>query len=287
MTTRLQTRLVPTPRELGRTRMESGRMTPWRRWVTRLAWGSDRRIATKLMGFSATELGSALDMIRASERTSDPRLRRLFYRHGLDEHRHAQAFRDAAKRLDVAGAEHTRAHEKLHALRQDLHENLGEVGFVAFVYLAESKALRHFGLLAEHFARPAAPPTHAPLARLFADIAKDERGHSAYSGRLLDEWRAAGRRTEVSRALRKVRLQAAWGAWRNSGRRIGDVMVRVLLTSLFLTVVPVFALIQQLARRKATAAVPAWHAAPRVAATRAANDETTRATTLERLRSQF
>lgn len=250
------------------------------RLATRIAWRSDRRIATKLMGFAATELGSSLDMIRASERTTDARLRRLYYRHGLDEARHAQAFRDAARRLDPTGAEHTRSHEKLHALRQDLHENLGEIGFVAFVYLAESKARRHFAGLATYFARPETPPAQRGLATLFSEIGKDENYHCTYSGHLLDEWRALGRRTEVSRALRKVRAQAAWRTWRNSGRRIGDVMVRVMLASLFITIVPIFALLQRLARR-GTNTVPTWHAAPQPPASAKAISD------LDRLRSQF
>jgi hypothetical protein len=257
------------------------------RLATRIAWGSDRRVATKLMGFAATELGSSLDMIRASERTTDARLRRLYYRHGLDEARHAQAFRDAARRLDPTGAEHTRAHEKLHALRQDLHEHLGEIGFVAFVYLAESKARRHFAGLAAHFARPATPPAQRGLAALFDTIGKDENYHCTYSGHLLDEWRALGHRTEVARALRKVRAQAAWRTWRNSGRRIGDVMVRVMLASLFITVVPIFALLQRLARRR-PATLPTWHTAPAAPdSSRAGASRAATTTNLDRLRSQF
>lgn len=221
------------------------------RATTPLAWRNDRQIATKLMGFAATELGSSLDMLRAAERTTDPRLRRLYFRHGLDEARHAQRFRDAAKRVHPEAAELTRAHEKLHARRMDLHEQLGEVAFVAFVFLAESRAKSQFDVLEGHFAdRP-------ELAQLFREIGKDEQFHVAYSGQILDEWRAAGHGKDVAKAIRRVRLRGAWQGWRRAGRRIGDLMVRLLLLTLFVAVLPLFAVIQKVVRKKTTAG---WHA---------------------------
>jgi len=216
------------------------------RATTPIAWRNDRAIATKLMGFAATELGSSLDMLRAAERTDDARLRRLYFRHGLDEARHAQRFRDAAKRVHPEAAEQTRAHEKLHARRMDLHEQLGELPFVAFVHSAEARAKAQFEVLEAHFASH----DRAELATLFREIGKDEQRHVAYSGAILDGWRAAGRGAEVDRALRQVRLRAAWQGWRRAGRRIGDVMVRVLLILLFVAVLPLFALIQRCARRR-------------------------------------
>lgn len=220
---------------------------PWLVRVTApVAWRTRRRIATKLMGFAATELGSSLDMIRASERTADPRLRRLFYRHGLDEARHAQRFREAAQRVYPGAAELLRPHERLHALRQDLHERLGELDFIAFVHISESHARRQFEALEAHFARR---PETAALADLFRDIGRDEQQHSAYSGRLLDERRAAGQARDVDRALRRVRLRGAWAGWRRAGRRIGDLLVRLLLTLLFVGVVPIFAGLARLSRR--------------------------------------
>jgi len=219
-----------------------------------LAWRSRRRIAQKLMGFAATELGSALDMQRAAERTTDPRLRRLFYRHGLDEARHALRFQDAARRVCPEAAAHARAHERRHAERQDLHERLGELAFTAFVCLAESRALRQFDVLEAHFAARGMPE----LAALFGDIGKDEHQHVSYSRRLLDEHIAAGRGREVARALRGVRLRGAWQGWRRAGRRIGDMLVRVLLVTLFIAVMPLFAGLHRLQKRRRAGA---WQAA--------------------------
>ena len=210
------------------------RMTaPW-------AWRSERKIATKLMGFAATEHGSALDMMRAAERTRDARLRRLFYRHALDEARHAQLFREVATRVYPGAPELLRAHEKMHAQRMDLHERLGELGFIAFVWLAESRAKRQFEALEEYFA---GRPDKEDLAALFRHIGKDEHHHSAYSRRLLDERREAGEGAAVRRAIRRVKLRSAWQAWRRAGKRVGDVMVRLLLIALFVSVVPLFAIV--------------------------------------------
>lgn len=212
-----------------------------------LAWRDDHTIATKLLGFAATEAGSALDMRRAAELTPDPRLRRLFFRHALDEARHAQMFRDAA--LALAPAARPRPHEAPRARRQDLLERLGELPFIAFVHLSERRAAAQFDVLARRFR------DHSLLGPLFTRVARDERFHVRYSGQLLDERRAAGHAPAVARALRRVRLWTAWTAWRRAGRRIGDLLVGALMLTLFLTVVPLFALP---ARAIAARARPGW-----------------------------
>lgn len=228
-----------------------------------IAWRDDAKIASKLMGFSATETGSALDMWRAADLTADPRLRRLFYRHGLDEARHALRFAEAARALTPGAA--ARPHERDHARRQDLFERYGLVAFTAFVWRSESRALRQFHVLIRHFeGRPA-------LHALFSEIARDEQRHVAYSRALLDEWRAAGRSKEVATALRKVARSEAWMAWRRAGRRIGDLVAKGLLATVWLVTVPVFAAIERANPRRSTG----WHP-PR-----------SKQDTLEDLRRQF
>jgi len=219
------------------------------RLVAPLAWRGRAAIARKLMGFSHTELGSALDMFRAAELVDDPRLRRLFYRHGLDEARHSQRFRDVAKQ--VGGPEASAGHYgRLHAVRQDLYERLGLVRFVAFVWLSESRAKAQFEALSGHFAATDTDGLGDSLHRLFEEIGSDEQFHASYTLALLDEWRAAGRADEVRKALRSVRLDEAWMAWRRAGRRIGDVLVRVTFSLLFVVALPPFALMQRLRDRR-------------------------------------
>jgi hypothetical protein len=231
------------------------------RFVAPLAWRGRATIARRLMGFSHTEQGSALDMFRAAELTEDPRLRRLFYRHGLDEARHAQHFAQVAK--SVGGSEANAGHYgRMHAIRQDLYERLGLVRFVAFVWLSESRAKAQFEALSEHFARHDTEGLGDTLHRLFVTIGRDEQFHASYSLQLLDEWRAEGRGAEVDRAIRSVRMDEAWMAWRRAGRRIGDVLVRVTLSALFLAVLPPFALIQRLVDRSKPTGWRPPHGAP-------------------------
>jgi rubrerythrin len=204
-----------------------------------LAWSSDRRAARKLEGFAATEAGSALDMLKAAELTDDPRLCRLFFRHAMDESRHAQMFRDAARRLDPQA--HASGYQLIHAERQNLFQRLGLVEFLAFVHLAEKRGEAQFCALARHFA------AREELSSLFARIARDERFHVAYSGRLLRELRRAGRGCEVARALFRVRWRRMRDGWRRLGRLLGDGMARLVLSLVYLLALPLFALAQKLA----------------------------------------
>ncbi len=209
------------------------------------AFRSELAIARKLRGFAATEAGSALDMLKAAELAEEPRLRRLFFRHAMDEARHAQLFRDAARAVEVAAGARVDhgAYDLVHATRQNLYEALGPVRFVVFVFLAESQAAEQFRALAAHFRGREA------LAELFARVGRDERFHVGYSGRLLDELRAQGRGAEVRNAAARVRLRRAWDAWRRAGRVLGDALTHGLLVGLYVLVVPLFALAQRALER--------------------------------------
>jgi hypothetical protein len=207
-----------------------------------LAWRNERRIAVKLLGFAATDEGSALDMLYASEQVQDPHLRRLFYRHGLDEARHARMFREVAHALDATAM--PRNWEAKHAERQELLAQYGLVGFVAFVWLSESRARDQFMVLAKHFS------AHPHLGPLFGRIGREEGQHVSYSRHLLDGFIADGREEEVRRALRKVRVSQAWMGWRRAGRRIGDGLASLLLGTVFCVVLPVFALAARFLTRR-------------------------------------
>ena len=209
------------------------------RAIAPLVWRSDAKIAAKLDGFAATEAGSALDMLKAAELTEDPKLRRLFFRHAMDEARHAALFRAAARRIAPHPQRLGSEYDLIHATRQNLFARYGQVRFLAFVNVAEIRGERLFRALAAHFAdRP-------DLGDLFARIARDERFHVAYSGRLLDGHRREGRGREVALALAAVRVTRAWEAWRRSGRVLGDAASRLLLGLVYLLVLPLFAILQR------------------------------------------
>lgn len=224
----------------------------WVRLAAPIAWRDDARIAARLDGFAATEAGSALDMLKAAELTDEPLLRRLFFRHALDEARHATLFRQAARRLDPDPKRFANEHTLIHATRQNLYAELGPVRFLAFVYLAESRARAQFLALERLF------EDRADLVELFQTVGRDERFHVAYTRWLLDRLRKEGHGRAVTLALAKVRLGRAWHAWRRAGRRIGDLVSRALLLLLYFSVVPVFALLE----RRLGADSHGWHFPP-------------------------
>jgi hypothetical protein len=144
------------------------------RLVAPLVWRSRRRTAQKLLGFSATEAGSALDMLKAAELCEEPALRRLFFRHALDEARHAELFREAARGL--LPAEETTGSEwnLVHASRQDLWAKHDRAWFLAFVHEAEKAGAAQFAALAKHFAG-------TELGELFARIEKEGGSSGSWS----------------------------------------------------------------------------------------------------------
>ncbi len=233
------------PRTRDPLRIESG--IPWGDLLAvlgtaiavRVLWRDRRRVAAYLEGFAATEAGSALDMLKAAELEPDPKLRRLFFRHALDEARHAQLFRNAARRVHPDGARAISEHALIRATRQNLYAELGLVRFVAFVHLSERRAARQFAAIARYYRNEPA------IAELFGSVLRDERVHVAYSGHLLDRWREYGNGGAVRWALLRVRAETAWKAWRRAGRVLGDLVARASLLLVWAIALPLFALLER------------------------------------------
>jgi len=210
------------------------------RVIAPVVWRNDSKVAAKFRRFSATELGSALDMLKAAELEKDPRRRKLFFRHALDEARHSNYFRDYARHMDAGTAVQEGKYDLIHATRQNLYQGLTLIDFMAFVYLAEKRGEAHFRSLQSHFKdRP-------EIHDLFERIVKDEKFHIGYSKHVLDELALAGRGSEVRAALRRIRLNRAWSAWRRSGRQMGDFVSRLALRVAYFVIVPPFSLMQRL-----------------------------------------
>lgn len=211
------------------------------RAVAPLVWRSETKIAAKLQEFAATEAGSALDMLKAAELTDDPKLRQLFFRHAMDEARHARLFRESALQVAGDGRPIASEYSLIHAARQNLFETLGLVRFIAFVHMSEVRGELQFRALRQHFKdRP-------QLEALFAQISQEERFHVSYSARLLQKWREQGRRSTVRGAIWHVHFTRALRAWTRSGRILGDAINRVLLSIIYLTVLPLFVLVSRFA----------------------------------------
>src|SRR6185369_11253582 len=70
-------------------------LIPVHRWI----WSDTDRRVQKLLRFGETETDGGRDILRASELTSDPLLRRLYLEHAIDEFRHGVLFRHRAAAL--------------------------------------------------------------------------------------------------------------------------------------------------------------------------------------------
>lgn len=209
------------------------RMTaPW-------VWRNRERTSRKLTGFAATEAGSALDMIKAAELTSDAHLRELFFRHAIDEARHARMFQAHAKKIAPNGQVALDHYARIHALRQNLFQRLGLVDFVVFVHLAERRGLGHFEALGQHFAN------EPQLRALFGAVGRDEQFHVSYTAEIMQQW-TTDRKNEVAQARWRVRFARVRDQWLRMGRRIGDGLARTVLAVIYFVVIPLFALAQRL-----------------------------------------
>lgn len=205
-------------------------------------WRGQASVARRLLHFAATEAGSARDMLRAVEVTTDPELRRLFFQHALDEESHARMFRKAAAALDSTVEEDRYSSE--HARCAHVLERHGLTQFIVFIHLSERSARARFGALAEHFSG------HPMLHALFSQLECEERFHERYAANILARWVQEGRAADVRRATAAVQARLAWAAWRRAGRRLGDVLADACV---WLTCAGVMAPFALLVKRQRTA----------------------------------
>ena len=218
--------------------------------VSQVVWRLPGRAATKMAEFAHTEAGSGLDMLEATELTTRPDMRRKYFIHALDELRHSRMFRQRASALSQR---HSRTRAVLedsgyiatHGIRgaDPLFTELGEVDFLAFVWLAERRGAQQFGVYCRLMAGD-------PLSQaMFAEIERDEKFHIAYSRHELDQLVRRGQGADVRRAVWRIRGRRAWQAWLRLSRVIGDTVAGLWLTVLYLVVMAPFALIARLSER--------------------------------------
>ena len=210
------------------------------------------RPAAKMAEFSHTEAGSALDMIAATELTSRPELRAKFFRHALDEHKHARLFAQRAIALSDGN-------DRVRALVEDstfifsrgirgkepLHEQLSDAEFFAFIWVHERIGARQFDVYSALMEKDEASAT------MFREIGRDERFHIAYSRAELDRMIAAGRGSEVRRAIFRTRFRRARNAFLRGSRQLGHVMSGLWLTIAYFVLLGPFALIARVTERNA------------------------------------
>ena len=194
--------------------------------------------------FRDSEHGSAVDVLAAAEATTRRDMRRKYFRHAMDELRHAALFEARARALGGVGRDRARAalddvgavqhHGTLDGVT--LFERLGEAGVLAFVHVAEADAIEQFGVYLDH--RLPDPDTRATLSTILAD----EHFHRSYTAAALARMNAEGARVDVAAEFRRVR----WRRFREAGSRLsrafGATLARVWLTLLYLVAVAPFRL---------------------------------------------
>jgi len=210
--------------------------------VSEVSWRIPNRPAQFLAQFSQAERGSAYDMLAAAELTERRELRRKYLEHALDEAAHSRIFRDRAQALGM-GREASALidigylHEHGIVGGQTLFERLGELDFLAFIYVAEGQALEQFEVYKRRDLVD--PVTQAQLD----GIRKDELFHMTYSGAELEGYRKAGRHGEVRRAIWGVHWRRLKEKWLRLSRRVGDVVSGVWLLLMYTFVVGPFRLL--------------------------------------------
>ena len=192
-----------------------------------------------MAGFSHTEAGSGLDMLAATEETDRRDMRAKYFRHALDELKHARLFRERSLALSSNKKNRTRAmlddanFIREHGINQadSLFSQLGEVEFLAFVWIAEQRGAQQFDVYADLM------KDDEDSCTMFAEIADDERFHIAYSRAELDRYEAKGEAEAVKEAIGRVRRRRWLEAWLRFSIVLGDFMSKLWLGILYVLVV--------------------------------------------------
>lgn len=209
-----------------------------------LFWRSEDARARRMREFADTEAFGARDLARAAERVQDPWLRRQLIRHAQDEVRHAGLLAEEGSRPVPTGLGASVVGESAEDTAADI-DQMGEIGFIAFVHSAEKRATAEF---ATHKA------ALGEKGEFFQSILDDERRHVAWTGHQLDRYREQGRGAEVGKALRDMQWQRIRGAWMWFARRISLVTSTILLAIIYVVGVGPFSLLRP---RRATGWVTA------------------------------
>jgi len=211
------------------------------------------RAATKMAEFSHTEAGSGQDMLAAAEETTRRELRARYFRHALDELRHARLFRERALALARARGRTQAVLEDAgyiaaHGIRgtESLFARLGELEFLAFVWVAEKRGAEQFEVYADLLRDDDA------TAAMFAEIARDERFHIAYSRAELDRYGARGDAARVRSAVFSVETRRLWEGWLRVSHDIGAAVAGLWLSLLYFALIGPFSLVARWSEPRTT-----------------------------------
>ena len=212
----------------------------WIGMASEVSWRLPGWPVKLLTAFSQAERGSAYDVLYAVEHTKRRDLRLRYFRHAMDEARHANIFVRRAQAL--GGGDRTQAVLTDSAYLGDhgiidseaLFDRYGEMGFLAFVYVAEADAVEQFKVYLDRDLPDADTQQH------LQKILKDERFHVSYSRAALDYYRDKTPKGSVEKAIRKVHLDRFKERWLRLSLDIGHVVTSIWMTLMYIVLVGPF-----------------------------------------------
>jgi hypothetical protein len=226
----------------------------WLLWaISQVVWRIPGRDALKMAGFSHTEAGSGLDMLAATEETPRRDMRAKYFRHALDELKHARLFKHRAIKLSTATRSRAQAMlDDANFIREhginsssSLFSTLSEIEFLAFIWVAECRGAQQFDVYSDLMS---ADPESAAM---FDEIANDERFHIAYSRAELDRYAEAGHSKAVKQAVFRIKRRRLLEGWLRFSVVMGDIMSKFWLGLLYFLVIGPSSIFARLTERPA------------------------------------
>ncbi len=217
-----------------------------------LVWRNPSRRARNLLRFAEVEADGGRDLVRAAEITRDPLLRRLFLKHALDEHRHADLFRSRGLELIPRGQRRGGVSSGAwlapgeRGLDDVRVEDERDESLLAFLHLSEAAAARDF---ANYIAVLGAD---RPTRDVFEKVLHDEAFHMSYTHAQLE--RIAPE--TVRKLIWQARLKRLWRAYLRLASALAGLVGGIVLTLQYYVILPPFALA---ARRSARRESLGWH----------------------------
>ena len=203
---------------------------------------SSKKNVEFLENFALAEYGSALDMLIASELTTNKKLKKGYLDHALDEFRHADLFKKHATL--IANKIHFQYDksssvlelgEKIRYLNfigeKPIFSELNELEFINFVMISEKEAEKYFTSLSklEQF--------EEDTRELFKKIALEEGEHVSYAKKELEK-----RRKKKTKGLKKAYFSIKWFRFKtdllSNSRKFWVFLGNQLLNIIYLFILP-------------------------------------------------
>ena len=222
-------------------------LRPVHSWI----WSDYDRRVRKLLAFAEVETDGGRDILRASEVTPDPLLRRLYLEHAIDELHHGDLFRQRGAELIRARSTSARTFFNLtplpggHGLDDLKIESEPDHRLLAFLHVAEKAAAGRFAIYRELVDDD--PSTRA----IFDEILRDEVFHMNYTYTQLARVAPQAYRRQVWRA----RASRLWKRYLRLAAAAASVFSAVMLTTMYFVLLPPFAWMAKRAERRER---PGW-----------------------------